>query len=84
MVIFFQAVFDKRDHLEEEERICEDIQGITDTLVPEYRTMIGIRDDHEYLNIQIFWALLKYLHSNSYIIGIRINLNICLMIKIYL
>ena len=42
------------------------------------------RDEHEYSNIQIYWASNKYLYLNSYIIDIRIYSNICLMIKIYL
>ena len=32
VVIFFQAVLDRRDHLEEKERISKDIHRITDTL----------------------------------------------------
>ena len=32
LVSFFRAVLDRRDHLEEEERFGEDIQGVNDTL----------------------------------------------------
>ena len=32
LVEFFKAVLDRRDTLEDEERLCEDIPGVKDTL----------------------------------------------------
>ena len=44
----------------------------------------GANYEHKYSNIPMFWATNKYLYSNSYLIDIRIDLNIHHLINIYL